>query len=446
MQLSQQVTLNPRPPERRAREQRTSQPENHPTSALSRLGRALRHRNYRLFFVGQGLSLIGTWLTRFAIGYETYALSHSAFQLGLVAFFGQAPTALITPFAGVLVDRWDRRKTLLITQIAALLQSSALTLFALTGRMTVWHLLVLGMVQAVINGFDMPARQTFVRYMVDDRRDLPNAIALNSTLVNAGRLIGPVAAAVLVDLFGVGGCFLVDAISYVAVVASLLAMRVEVPAPTPRSGHILFDILEGLRYVRRLPLVCALLLLLISTSTFGGAYASMLPALSGDDARALGWLMGAAGAGAFAGGLYLAARGSTRGLVSVIATCSMLVGISLCAIELTHVAWWFAIPVLFVVGGTLMVQWTATNTLVQSSVDDAMLGRVMSLYAVTFFAGIPVGSLIVGAIATVVPPVHTFALSGLVCIVSSLAFRRALPHLPKPASAVSEATTLETAP
>ncbi|HEY0252619.1 MAG TPA: MFS transporter, partial [Kofleriaceae bacterium] len=234
-----------------------------------RLGRALRHRNYRLFFAGQGVSLIGTWLTRFAMGYETFHISGSVFELGVVAFASQAPTALIAPVAGVLVDRWDRHRVLVLTQVFAMLQSAALAAFALTDTMTVWHLMWLGAVQAVINAFDMPARQSFVRQMVDDRADLPNALALNSALVNGARLVGPVVAAALVELVGVGWCFGLDALSYLAVIASLLAMRVVKQPREVRTGHIKEDMLAGFAYVKKLSLVGALLLLLASTSTFG---------------------------------------------------------------------------------------------------------------------------------------------------------------------------------
>jgi MFS family permease len=394
-----------------------------------RLGRALRHRNYRLFFAGQGTSLIGTWLTRFAMGYATFELSHSAFELGLVAFFSQAPTAVIAPVAGVLVDRWNRHRTLVVTQIFALLQSAALAAFALTGTMTVWHLIVLGAVQAVINAFDMPARQSFVREMVDDRADLPNAIALNSSLVNVGRLLGPTIAALLVNAVGVGWCFAIDAASYLAVIASLLAMRVAARPVRAREAHILDEMLDGMRYVRGLPLVRALLLLLAVTSMFGGAYASLLPAVAGDTLHGgphtLGWLMGAGGAGALVGMLYLASRSSTAGLGRLIANCGFGLAGGLIALELAHTMW-IAVPLLFVVGMSLMVHWAATNTLVQSLVDDDKLGRVMSLYALAFFAGAPIGALLEGIIATSIGPIHTFALAGAGCLAGSLAFRRTL--------------------
>ncbi len=391
-----------------------------------RVGRALRSRNYRLFFAGQGTSLIGTWLTRFAIGYETYELSHSALQLGLVAFFSQAPTAVIAPLAGVLADRWDRHRALTVTQVCAMLQSAALAAFALTGTMTVWALMALGAVQAVINAFDMPIRQSFLRQMVDDKADLPNAIALSSSLVNGARLIGPVIAAMLVGLAGVGACFAIDAASYLAVVGSLFAMRVASQPPRVRDGRVWQEMRAGLAYVRSVPVVRDLMLLLGVTSIFGGAYISLLPAVAAGSlhggAHGLGWLM--AGAGSLLGTLYLASRPSVVGLDRVIANCGLGLGGGLIALELAPSVL-AAVPVMFVIGGSLIVQWAATNTLVQTIAEDDKLGRVMSLYAVAFFAGAPVGALIEGTLASWIGPINTFALAGAGVLAGSLAFRRA---------------------
>lgn len=396
---------------------------------MNRFGRALRHRNYRLFFAGQGTSLVGTWLTRFAMGYETYELSHSAWLLGLVAFFGQAPTAIVAPFAGVLVDRWNRHRTLVVTQVLAMLQSAALAVFAITGLMTVWHLLVLGAVQGAINAFDMPARQSFVRQMVDDRADLPNAIALNSALVNASRIIGPLVAAALVAVAGVGGCFAIDATSYLAVIGSLLAMRVAPQPPRPPGGAVLAQMRDGVRYVRQLPLVRSLLVLIAITGAFGGAYMSLLPAYAEGTLRGgadtLGWLMGAGGAGAVVGVMMLAGRASTAGLERVVAGCGLTLGLGLIALELAPSVW-IAAPILFVVGAALIVQYSATNTLLQSTVDEDKLGRVMSLYLLAVFAGAPVGALVEGSLANAIGPVHTFALAGAACAVCSLVFRGSL--------------------
>jgi MFS family permease len=336
---------------------------------------------------------------------------------------------VIAPLAGALVDRWNRHRTIVVTQVLAMLQSAALAASALSGTMTVAHLAALAAVQGVINAFDMPARQSFLRQMVDDRADLPNAIALNSSLVNAARLVGPTIAAILVDAVGVGWCFAIDAASYVAVIASLLAMRV---APQPVrvvTTHIVDDMLDGLRYVRGLPPVRALLLLLAVTSVFGGAYAAQLPAIAEGTLHggphALGWLMGAAGAGALVGVLYLASRSSTAGLGRLIANCGLVLGGGLIALEGAPTVW-VAVPILFVVGAALMLHWASTNTLVQSLVDEDKLGRVMSLYAMAFFGGAPLGALIEGTIASAIGPVHAYALAGVGCLAGALVFRHTL--------------------
>jgi MFS family permease len=398
----------------------------------ARLGRALRHRNYRLFFAGQGISVIGTWLTRFATVWMAYRLTGSALILGLVGFFSQAPTSLIAPFAGVLVDRWDRHRTIVITQVAAMLQSAALAVFALTGTMTVWHLVVLGAVQGVINAFDMPARQSFMGQMIDDRADLPNAIALNSSIVNSARLIGPVIAAVLVGLFGEGICFTIDAASYLAVIASLLMMRVDRRPPRVRTGRVLAELGDGLRYVWNLPLIRAVLILLAASSVLGGAYGTLLPIVAAKTLHGgphtLGILMGSAGCGALTGALYLASRSTVIGLPTVIKRCALGLGAGLVALELAT-ATWMAMPLLFAVGMAMMMQLAATNTLLQTLVEDKMLGRVISLYAVAFFGGAPVGALLEGALASQIGAIHTFAIAGVLCMASALVFASALPRL-----------------
>jgi MFS family permease len=399
---------------------------------VGRLGRALRHRNYRLFFAGQGISVIGTWLTRFATVWMAYRLTGSALVLGLVGFFGQAPTSLIAPFAGVLIDRWDRHRTIIVTQIFAMLQSAALAAFALTHTMTVGILIALGAVQGVINAFDMPARQSFLGQMIEDRADLPNAIALNSSMVNGARLLGPVIAAFLVDLWGEGACFTIDAASYLAVLGSLLALRV-VPRATPaRTSHVLADLAEGLRYVWHFPLIRAVLLLLAASSVLGGAYTTLLPVIAGTTLHGgphtLGILMGAAGFGALAGALYLASRTSIVGIAKVIKRCSLGLGLGLLGLELaSQMA--FAVPLMFVIGMSMMVQMAATNTLIQSIVEDKMLGRVISLYAMAFFGGAPLGSLLEGALASQIGAIHTFAVAGALCLICGTVFASKLPEL-----------------
>jgi MFS family permease len=396
------------------------------------IGRALRHRNYRLFFAGQGISLIGTWLTRFATVWMAYDLSRSPLILGLVGFFGQAPTSIIAPFAGVLIDRWDRHRTIVITQVAALLQSAALAVFALTHTMTVWHLLVLGAVQGVINAFDMPARQSFMGQMIEDRADLPNAIALNSSMVNGARMLGPAIAAVLVAWQGAGVCFSIDAASYLAVIASLLAMRVVPRPPAARRGHVLAELGDGLRYVWGFPLVRAVLLLLAASSVLGGAYGTLLPVVAAKTLHGgphtLGILMGSAGCGSLVGALYLASRSSVVGLATVIKHCALSLGAGLIALEFATTTA-VAVPLLFIVGLSMVMQMAATNTVIQTIVEDKMLGRVISLYAVAFFGGAPVGALLEGALASQIGVIHTLAIAGAICLVCALVFAIALPGL-----------------
>ncbi len=392
-----------------------------------RLGRALRHRNYRLFFTGQAISLIGTWLTRFATVWMTYRLTHSAILLGVVGFISQAPTSLIAPLAGVLVDRWNRHRVVIATQVAAMLQSAALAVFALTNTMTVWHLMVLGAIQAVINAFDMPARQTFMGQMIDDRADLPNAIALNSSMVNGARLLGPVFAAELVAWFGEGWCFTIDAASYIAVIISLLMMRVDKQPAREPAAHVWDEMVEGWRYVAGQPLVRAVLLLLASSSVLAGSYTTLLP-LVAPDVHELGLLMGAGGLGALVGALYLANRTTVVGLGTVIKRCAIGLGIGMIAIRFAPYTWLKA-PIMFALGTCLMVQMASTNTIIQTIVEPGKLGRVMSLYAVAFFGGAPVGALLEGSLAARLGALDTFVVAGVVSLATAYAFARALPRL-----------------
>lgn len=399
--------------------------------AASRWG-ALRHRNYRLFIAGQGISILGTWLTRFATPWMAYRLTGSPLMLGLVGFFGQLPTPLIAPFAGVLVDRWDRRRTILVMQIAGMLQSVALATLALTGAMAIWHLIVLGAAQAVINAFDMPARQSFMGQMIDDRRDLPNAIALNASIVNGGRLVGPALAAVLVDRFGEGACFSADAASYLAVIGSLLMMRVDRRPARPRTGHVLAELADGVRYAGSMPLVRAALILLAVSSVLGGAYATLLPIVAARTLHGgpgtLGVLMASAGCGALTGALYLAGRNTVRGVPALIGRCVFGLGLGMVALELVTATWIAVLP-LFVIGLTMVMQIASTNTLVQSLVDDHMLGRVISLHAVAFVGGAPVGALLEGVLADQIGATHTFGIAGVLCLVTAALFASALPGI-----------------
>ena len=355
-----------------------------------------------------------------------YAAANAGTVLGLVAFFGQAPSAVLSPIAGALVDRWDRHRTIVVTQIAAMLQSAALAFYTFTDRMTVYHLLALGAVQALINAFDMPARQSFLGQMVTDKADLPNAISLNSSMVNGARLLGPVFAAGLVDLFGEGWCFTIDAASYIAVIVSLLLMTVPKREIKPATKRVWHDIAEGLRYVEHTPVVRAPLTLLAVTSVLGGAYSTLLPMVAGKTLEGgphtLGVLMAAAGCGALVGALYLASRQTVVGLAGVIGYSTMLLGLGLCALRFAPSVY-VAFPLVFACGLGWMVQMASTNTIIQSTVDTAMLGRVMSLYALAFFSGMPVGALLQGWLADRIGPMNTFLCSGLAVLVAAGIYR-----------------------
>jgi len=402
-------------------------------SPAGRLTRALQHRNFRLFFGGQSISLVGTWITRVATSWLVYRLTGSALLLGIAGFAGQIPTLLITPFAGVLVDRHDRRRILLVTQAGSLIQSALLAILTFTGVITVRQIIWLQVVQGVINSFDTPARQAFVSEMVEDRRDLPNAIALNSSMVNGSRIIGPSIGGVLIAAFGEGWCFAVDAISYLAVIASLVAMRVE---PRHREAtaemHLLDELHHGWKYVlHSVPIRSALLLVAI-VSTAGTPYTVLMPAIAAQvlhgGPNTLGLLMTATGVGALSGALYLAQRESVVGLGRIIMWASAVFGIGLVIFSMTTTLW-AAFLVLAVAGCGFMIHLAATNTVLQTIVEERLRGRVMSFYTMAFFGTVPIGSLLGGLMADRYGPTKTVLASGVVCLAGSAWFAYKLPAI-----------------
>ncbi|MBU8898577.1 MFS transporter [Corallococcus sp. M34] len=394
--------------------------------------RALGHRNYRLFFSGQSVSLIGTWLTRVATSWLVYRLSGSAMLLGVVGFCGQLPTFLVAPFAGVLADRWNRHRVLVWTQVLAMLQSFALAALALSGVIAVWHIVVLSVVQGVINAFDIPARQSFVVEMIDAREDLPNAIALNSSMFNAARLLGPSVAGALVAAVGEGGCFLIDGFSYLAVIASLLAMRVRPRAPNAQHQHVLSELREGFRYAYHFPPIRTVLALLAVMSLMGTPYTVLMPIIASKvlqgGANVLGWLMAASGLGALIGAIFLASRRSVRGLGRVIVTTAAVFGVGQLAFSLSR-GLVLSLVTLVATGFGMMVTMAACNTVLQTIVEERMRGRVMSFYSMAFMGTVPFGSLLAGSLASRVGAPFTIALGGAACIVAAVLFRWRLPSL-----------------
>jgi MFS family permease len=400
----------------------------------ARITRAFQHRNYRLFFTGQSISLIGTWMTRITTSWLVYRLTGSPFLLGLVAFCGQVPTPLLTPFAGVLVDRWDRHRILVITQALSMAQSGALAVLTLGGLITVPQVLVLQALQGVINAFETPARQAFVVQMVDDRRDLPNAIALNSSMVNGSRIVGPSIAGILIAAVGEGWCFAIDAISYVAVIFSLLAMRVPRTPPPARKTRMLQELRTGFRYVAGSPALRTPLVLLAIVTGTGIPYSALMPAMATEVLRggpyAYGVLMAASGLGALLGGLYLASRHSVVGLGRIIAGATLVFGAALVVFALSRTMW-LSLAALPLVGAGFMVQMAGTNTILQTIVEEDFRGRVMAYYTMAFFGAAPLGSLIAGIVAARVGAPVTILLGGASCLAAGLWFWLKLPALRK---------------
>jgi MFS family permease len=403
------------------------------SSPFTGIARSLRHRNYRLFFCGQTVSLIGTWLTRVATSWLAYRLSHSALTLGLVSFAGLIPTFLLAPIAGVLADRWNKHRTLIATQICAALQSAALAALTISGRITIGHLVVLSVVQGLINSFDMPVRQSFLIQMIEDRADLPNAIALNSSMVNLARLVGPSAAGILIATVGEGGCFTIDAISYLAVITTLLMMTIT-PSTIVRAPpkHVLLELKEGFQYAGRSPAILSVLALLGLVSFMGVPYMTLLPLIVtgplAGDAKVLGYLTAASGLGALTGALFLASRKTVRGLGRIIMLSAFTFGIGLIFFGASR-SILFSLPMMLITGWGMMVQMAASNTMLQTVVEENKRGRVMGLFLMAFAGMMPFGSLFGGFMAERFGAPLTLECGGVACCLAALLFLRALPEI-----------------
>ena len=395
--------------------------------------RALKYRNYRLFFGGQIVSLVGTWITQTATNWLVYRLTGSALLLGVVGFAGQFPAFLLSPFAGIFVDRWNRHRLLVATQTISMLQSFALAALTLSGHITVRWIIALSIVQGCVNAFDMPGRQAFLLQMIESRQDLGNAIALNSSMVNVARLIGPSVAGVLIAWAGEGWCFLIDGFSYIAVIISLLRMVIAKQAAATRGlTGALAQFKEGFGYAFGFPPIRSIILLLALVSLVGVPYAVLMPVFAAEifhgDAHTLGFLMTASGCGALAGALWLAARKSVVGLGRVIPIASALFGAGLITFALMH-NFYLALPCLTIAGFGFMVQMASSNTVIQTIVDDAKRGRVMSFYTMAFLGTVPLGSLIAGWLSSRIGAPHTLVVGGICCIIGGALFARALPVL-----------------
>ncbi|HEV3253885.1 MAG TPA: MFS transporter [Candidatus Acidoferrales bacterium] len=402
------------------------------TSRVAVTLRALRHRNFQLFFSGQLISLIGTWMQTVAQSWLVYRLTGSSLLLGTVGFASQVPIFLLAPAGGVVADRYNRRRVVIATQAASMILALILAVLTLSKRVTVWEIVILAASLGVVNAFDIPTRQAFLMDMVG-REDLMNAIALNSSMFNGARIIGPAVAGILVASIGEGWCFFLNGVSYVAVIAGLLLMKLKraVAAPASDASHLEY-IAEGFRFVRRTNPIWALLLLIALVSLVASPYSVLMPIFADrilhGGARGLGILMGATGVGALLGALTLAMRTGLRGLGRWVAISCACFGASL--ILFSGSRWfWVSVLLLVPVGYSMMLQMSASNTLIQAMSPDRLRGRVMSVYSMMFMGMAPLGALFAGALADRIGAPLTVALGGVGCMCGAAVFRRRLPKL-----------------
>jgi MFS family permease len=401
------------------------------SSRFSHAWRALRHRNFRLYFTGQSISLIGTWITRIATSWLVYRLTGSAFLLGTVSFAGQIPTFLLAPFAGVIVERMDRRKLLVWTQVLAGIQSLLLAALTLAKIITIHEILALSVFQGLINAFDMPGRQSFLVQMVTpregkpDRTDLGNAIALNSSIVNLARLIGPAIAGLIIAAVGEGWCFLIDGASYIAVVASLLMMQVTQTTAQKPTLSMVEQLREGWSYVTGFQPIRIILSLFALISLMGMPFMVLMPIFAANvlhgGPHTLGFLTGASGVGALVSAISLAVRKSVRGLTTMIQLSAFCFGAGLILFGLSHHLA-LSLVLMLVTGFGMMQGLAASNTIIQTLVPEDKRGRVMSYYTMAFVGMAPFGSLMAGALAHRFGAPHTVIFTGSVCVLGGVWF------------------------
>ena len=393
--------------------------------------RALRHRNYRLFFSGQIVSLVGTWMQSVAQSWLVYRLTGSSLLLGLVGFASQIPVFLLAPIGGMVADRYSRHRIVIITQTTAMILAFILSALTLLGHIQVWQITTLASLLGIVNSFDIPARQAFVVDMVHSE-DLINAIALNSSMVNGARILGPAIAGITVAAIGEGWCFFANAVSYIAVIVGLAMMQVTPRARELQRASGIESIKQGFAWVWRTAPIRALLLLLGLVSLTGMPYAVLMPIFADQilhgGARGLGVLMGASGVGALAGTLALAAKREVRGLGRWIAFASMGFGFSMILFGLSH-RFALSVALLVPVGFSMMLQMSSSNTLIQTMVPDELRGRVMAVYSMMFMGMAPIGSLLAGGVANHIGAPRTVALGGLTCLAGGFFFRTKWPAL-----------------
>ncbi len=389
--------------------------------------RALKYRNFRLFIAGQSISTTGTWMQSVAMSWLVYRLTGSALLLGFVGFMSQIPTFIFSPFAGVFADRYDRHKIIVMTQVLSMLQAGILAGLTLSGHIAVWQIIVLGFFLGCINSVDIPARQSFLIEMVEKKEVLGNAIALNSAMFNSSRLIGPTIAGIIVAVAGEGICFLLNALSFLAVIASLLMMKLDKTGKKWRETRVLDELKEGLIYVYNSKPIRRILLLLSVISMLGMSYIVLMPVFARDIHRGgsdlLGFMMGAVGIGALAATLWLASREEPPTIESTVPFAATLFSSAIILFALSRVLW-VSILLLAVTGFGFLAATASFNTIIQNIVHDDKRGRVMSLYAMAFMGMAPIGSLIAGALANKLGATDALLIGGTLCLFATFVFYR----------------------
>jgi len=396
--------------------------------------RAFRYRNYRLFFGGQVVSLVGSWITMTATSWLVYRLTNSALLLGVVGFASQFPSFLLTPFAGIYVDRWNRHRLLVGTQVASMLISFGLAALTLSSTISIRWLIIVSVCSGIVNAFDLPVRQAFVVLLIEDKRDLGNAIALNSSMFNAARLIGPSIAGAIIALTSEGWCYAIDGVSYLAVIAALLAMRVPHARPAPAAAQVspLQQFREGWTYTYRSRTIRSVIAVIALVCLVGVPYTMLMPVFAaeilGGGVHTLGFLMTATGGGALIGALWLASRRNIAGLTRNIAVAGAVFSVGLMAFALSR-AMWLSVPLLVVSGFGFIVMVASSNTLLQTIVEDSKRGRVLSFFLMAYFGTTPFGSLVAGAVSERIGAPYTLVACGALCLVGVAWFATQLPKL-----------------
>ncbi len=399
--------------------------------------RALKSPNFKLFFYGQIVSLLGTFIQNLALGWLIYRLTDSPFLLGVIGFAGQIPSLVLTPFAGVFADRLNRRKVLITTQAISMVMAFLLTFLFFTDRIEIWHIIAISIVNGMSLAFDTPFRHAFLVEMVGNKDLLPNAIALNSTLINSARFVGPTVGGFLIAWFGEGYCFLINGVSFLAVIGSLMAMKVIPLNKGKHRGSIMFEMVEGFKYSFNFKPIRYLILFVVAMGSFGLPFQVFLPVFAKDilhgDSQMLGYLTGSMGAGALLGAFYLASQKGVSGIPKSILYTSFAASFGLIAFSLSNNPI-FSIILIFFTGFGMIAQFAATNTLLQHIVDDDKRGRVVALYGMSFMGITPLGSLLLGSISPWVGVQITLVASGVFCLLAALIYAKRLPIIRKEVS------------